>query len=713
MPRNAQGLYTLPAGNPVTPGTIIESVWANTTMQDIGDALTGSLPRDGSAPMTGPLTLANSVPTAARHATSKAYVDGFIAYASGMPVGAVLAYAGVTVPPGYFECNGQAISRTLYPMLFAAIGVTYGSGDGSTTFNVPDMRDEFIRGKSDSRAIGSKQAAAFASHTHAASDPGHVHGASQNAHSHTTAAHNHSVNDPGHAHSISGDWYINTIGGQNVNGNPGAYAAVQTANTNAAGTGISINTAAPDTDIQQPAVSVASAVTGLTLGAAGGDETRPQNIAQIYIIKAAQDSSGPVAVTGVTTSDAQMISVDNTLPNAPDLVIHSNVAFGTVKLDASGKVPQNLVNISTFVYLGPWDASGGQNPSQALPSEVFENGDLYQISVGGTIQLRDSAGVLSSTPVVSTDQIVYVTGSTVGLPDGWYFQPTTAITGITAGAVAFTPTGSIGAVNVQDAIVEVANESVPLSHVGSGGAQHANVVASGAAGFMTGADKTKLDGIQANAQVNTVQSVNSKTGAVVLTASDVGALTQAGADSLYVNVSGDTMSGPLALGTIRNPANTIDAMTINAEGKVAFPATTELVLNVEGNGTGQPATAGQSQNIKFPVVVSDPYGGYNVALGQYVIPKAGLYAIGYAARCSYGAAGGEVSGGVIGGTGMTGSARYTKIMLANEHFWPSGFCLRRCNVGDVIALTCYTENAATLLQGNAASNNMQIMRIPG
>jgi len=87
MPRNSQGLYTLPPGNPVVPNTLIESAWANTTMDDIGAALTGSLPRDGSAPMTGPLTLSADPITGTRQATTKAYVDSFLAYATGMPLG--------------------------------------------------------------------------------------------------------------------------------------------------------------------------------------------------------------------------------------------------------------------------------------------------------------------------------------------------------------------------------------------------------------------------------------------------------------------------------------------------------------------------------------------------------------------------------------------------------------------------------------------------
>ena len=86
-------------------------------------------------------------------------MEQFLAYATGMPIGAVTAYAGASCSrPAIFECNGQAVSRTTYADLFAAIGTIYGAGDASTTFNVPDMRDEFIRGKSATRAVGSKQA---------------------------------------------------------------------------------------------------------------------------------------------------------------------------------------------------------------------------------------------------------------------------------------------------------------------------------------------------------------------------------------------------------------------------------------------------------------------------------------------------------------------------------------------------------------------------
>lgn len=57
-----------------------------------------------------------------------------------MPVGSVLAYAGSSAPVGFLLCDGTAVSRSKYAALFKAISTTYGVGDGSTTFNLPDLR---------------------------------------------------------------------------------------------------------------------------------------------------------------------------------------------------------------------------------------------------------------------------------------------------------------------------------------------------------------------------------------------------------------------------------------------------------------------------------------------------------------------------------------------------------------------------------------------
>ena len=72
---------------------------------------------------------------------------------AGNIVGQVCFFAMLTPPTGFLKCNGAAVSRTTYTALFAAIGTTYGIGNGSTTFNLPDARGEFFRGWDDGRGV--------------------------------------------------------------------------------------------------------------------------------------------------------------------------------------------------------------------------------------------------------------------------------------------------------------------------------------------------------------------------------------------------------------------------------------------------------------------------------------------------------------------------------------------------------------------------------
>lgn len=74
-----------------------------------------------------------------------------------MPVAAVTPYAGTAAPTGWLLCYGQAISRTTYADLFAAIGTTYGSGNGSTTFNVPDLRGRVVAGQDDMGGVSANR----------------------------------------------------------------------------------------------------------------------------------------------------------------------------------------------------------------------------------------------------------------------------------------------------------------------------------------------------------------------------------------------------------------------------------------------------------------------------------------------------------------------------------------------------------------------------
>jgi phage-related tail fiber protein len=77
---------------------------------------------------------------------------------AGNIVGQVCFFAMSTAPTGFLKCNGATISRTTYADLFAVIGTTYGSGDGSTTFALPDLRGEFLRSLDDGRGVDSGRA---------------------------------------------------------------------------------------------------------------------------------------------------------------------------------------------------------------------------------------------------------------------------------------------------------------------------------------------------------------------------------------------------------------------------------------------------------------------------------------------------------------------------------------------------------------------------
>lgn len=99
----------------------------------------------------------------------------------GTPPGALLAYAGGTAPAGWLIADGSEISRATYPALFEAIATTYGGGDGSTTFNLPDLRGRIPVGVGTNAAVnalgnsdGASETERQPSHTH--SVPAHSHG---------------------------------------------------------------------------------------------------------------------------------------------------------------------------------------------------------------------------------------------------------------------------------------------------------------------------------------------------------------------------------------------------------------------------------------------------------------------------------------------------------------------------------------------------------
>ena len=162
--------------------------------------------------------------------------------------GSMLMWPTATAPSGYLLCNGQAVSRSTYATLFAVTSTVYGVGDGSTTFNVPDLRDRFPIGAGTTYSAGGTGGSADAiavSHTH-------------------TATSTSTVTDPGHSHSIPA-----TTGGVASGTFAKAGDTPASGSTNGASTGISVATS----------TTVASA------GASGTNANLPPYLGIHFIIK--------------------------------------------------------------------------------------------------------------------------------------------------------------------------------------------------------------------------------------------------------------------------------------------------------------------------------------------------------------------------------------------------------------------------------------------
>jgi microcystin-dependent protein len=182
MSRNGSGIYILPTGNPVVTGTTITSNWANTSLSDIATALTGSLAADGQTPVTGNIQMGGNLITGmgAGVSSNDAVTLAQLAAVNSVVTGSIQMWPTVTAPTGYLLCVGTAVSRSTYAALFAIIGTTFGVGDGSTTFNLPNYSDRFPIGSGTIAALaatGGSKDAVVVSHTHTATvtDPQHKH----------------------------------------------------------------------------------------------------------------------------------------------------------------------------------------------------------------------------------------------------------------------------------------------------------------------------------------------------------------------------------------------------------------------------------------------------------------------------------------------------------------------------------------------------------
>jgi microcystin-dependent protein len=251
--------------------------------------------------------------------------------ASFIPPGSMMMYAATAAPSGWLLCNGSAVSRTTYATLFSAISTTYGTGDGSTTFNVPDCRGRFMAGYDPSNASGRLTAASsggasasalanaggeqshtlvtgeLAAHSHGVSDPGHGHGFNDPGHGHGVSdpqhihgvgdpGHGHGVNDPGHAHTYDqtqgGGGTVIYQAGPSLLQFPGEPTSTSTTSISiqGSGTGVYLGYALTGIGIQGAGTgaSVAAAGTGISTQNAGsstGHNTVPPALIVNYIIK--------------------------------------------------------------------------------------------------------------------------------------------------------------------------------------------------------------------------------------------------------------------------------------------------------------------------------------------------------------------------------------------------------------------------------------------
>ena len=152
-----------------------------TRARDLADLISGGfneakLPNlNASKITTGSLDSARIPSLDTSKITSGTFADAFIANVSsskltgalpaidgssltgieGTKTGTIMAWSSASVPTGFLECDGTAVSRTTYATLFAEIGTLYGVGDGSTTFNLPDLQDNVPLGKSGTKSLAS------------------------------------------------------------------------------------------------------------------------------------------------------------------------------------------------------------------------------------------------------------------------------------------------------------------------------------------------------------------------------------------------------------------------------------------------------------------------------------------------------------------------------------------------------------------------------
>ena len=206
-------------------------------------------------------------------------------YGSDTPIGAGMLWYTSTAPAGYLLCDGSAVSRTSFAGLFGILGTMYGTGNGSTTFNLPDLRQRFPVGKAASGTASTLAGTGGAiDHTHTVPAHHHAMGTGADLNITSSGAHSHGITDPTHTHAHNGTAAANFAGTGGLQG-----AQITTPMTiTAAATGITVNSASH----VHASASFAGKI-GLVTGGVDGNAAmtsgtqNPPYLVINYIIKAA------------------------------------------------------------------------------------------------------------------------------------------------------------------------------------------------------------------------------------------------------------------------------------------------------------------------------------------------------------------------------------------------------------------------------------------
>jgi microcystin-dependent protein len=410
----------------------------------------------------------------------------------GAPAGTVIMWSGAanSIPTGYLLCDGSAINRLTYTDLFNAIGTAHGSGDGSTTFNIPNLRNKFVVGEGTSYALaatGGSADATLVSHSHTVDSHTHSDGTLQaDNHNHgsgnlTADNHRHAHGDlriGDHSHTFSANLNTNTPlyvpsgdvdrgGGSSIFSVDNAVLPSVSGTTNGAG---QINVGG-DTSFTQPGVSGSTSdatanISGNTGGSSPGTDSQgssatnanlPPYYSLCYIIKTTP--GGAITATDSLT----LTSTDDAAAPAPSVNLYRNSATPATndylgEIDFQGKNGTGVTK-SYAQLRAQIDSTTAGSESGSLELLLSRSGSDV------TINFPTSAGTLA---LISDVPEAFASGTRMlfhqtSAPTGW-----TKDTSNNNNSALRVVTGSAGSGGSMDFTSAFSNRSISVSGTASG-----------------------------------------------------------------------------------------------------------------------------------------------------------------------------------------------------------------------------------------------------